>query len=560
MTASKLREWRGVKLAAAPAGASITTRIHTIPADDHVLDQVAAHLGRLRRADLASRSRPVPLLPDLTDEEKRQERRSRLSRRKRLLTGPSSSRWAGTVIRGNDDQHWLARRSQADHAASLRAAITVIETRLTQPTADTITRSGKTAIRKGRKRGGQPKGYATQNERFQKQRRLQNLKARLARVTADLDAGRVHVTEGGSRLAGARHNLSAAGLTPAEWREQWDCARWRIEANGSPDEPFGNLTITVTPVGEASLRLPAPLEHLANRPRGRYQLTGQAVFPYRGNEHLARIAGGQSISYEFTRQPGRAGVYLTASWALQQPADIGETRAHGPVIGVDLNDGHLAVRRLDSHGNPAGQPLRTGFSLTGSSARRDAQVRHAITRLIRHARAHGITAIAVEDLNFADARDTGRETMGRGRRGKRFRRTVAGIPTAVFRNRLAGMTARAGIRLWAVNPAYTSIWGDQHWRHPYKNVTRHEAAATVIGRRAQGFRARRREGVTCTRPEDRVVRATDQAGPKSPRAITARRPTGTRGTKSRPPGADTRMAGRATVTPAHLASNGQQRT
>jgi hypothetical protein len=130
----------------------------------------------------------------------------------------------------------------------------------------------------------------------------------------------------------------------------------------------------------------------------------------------------------------------------------------------------------------------------------------------------------------------------------------------VFRSRLAGMTARAGIRLWAVNPAYTSEWGDQHWRRPYENVTRHEAAATVIGRRAQGFKARRREGVTRTRPEDRAVRAANQAGPHSRRANTASRPTGKRGTKSRPPGTGTTMAGRATVTPAPSASNGQLRT
>ena len=116
-------------------------------------------------------------------------------------------------------------------------------------------------------------------------------------------------------------------------------------------------------------------------------------------------------------------------------------RAAEPVVGVDLNDGHLAVRRLDPHGNPVGRPERIEFSLSGSASRRDAQVRHAITRLIRYTRRHGITAIAVEDLNFADARATGRETMGRGRRGKRFRKTVAGIPTAVFRNRLTAQAA-----------------------------------------------------------------------------------------------------------------------
>jgi hypothetical protein len=264
-----------------------------------------------------------------------------------------------------------------------------------------------------------------------------------------------------------------------------------------------------------------------------------------------------------TCRRGRAGRYLTAAWACTSdtvcPND--EVRVCGPVLGVDLNDGHLAVRRLDEHGNPVGRPERIDLDLSGSSARRDAQVRYAITRLIRYSVRHGIDTIAVEDLDFADARAVGRETMGRGPRGKRFRKTVAGIPTAVFRNRLSAHTSRHGLSLSAVNPAYTSAWGDQHWRTPYENVTRHEAAATVIGRRAQGHKARRRKGVTRTRPEDRVVRATDQAAPNDQQANTRNRhPPGTRGTKSRlPSGASTRLLGRATVTPALKPdSNGSQ--
>jgi IS605 OrfB family transposase len=248
------------------------------------------------------------------------------------------------------------------------------------------------------------------------------------------------------------------------------------------------------------------------------------VFSYRADEWRARITGCRPVSYAIARKPCRRGRYLTASWAcppttsdaLCQPRSNDDVRADGPVVAVDLNEDHLAVRRLDTHGNPVGPPHRIDLYLTGSSARRDAQVRHAITRLIHYTHSHGITTIAVEDLDFADARTTGRETMGRGSRGKRFRKTVAGIPTAVFRNRLAAQTHRHGIRAYAVNPAYTSAWGDQHWRTPYENVTRHEAAATVIGRRAQGFKARRRKGVTRTRPEDRAVRATNQTATRGP--------------------------------------------
>lgn len=555
MTAQKLREWREVKPVPGPSGAAITTRLRLTPDDEFVLNAVAEHLGRLRRADLARVSRPAPLDPSTDVDAKRQDRRDRLNSRKTALTAQSSSRWAGTIIRANDDQYRLAREAQARHVIGLRAVISTIEKRLAQPATDTLTSED----RKARKKARQPKGYATQAERFSKQRRMQSLRAELGRVMADRDGRLVRVVEGGKRLAKTRHNLEDAGLTPGAWRQQWERARWRIEANGSGDEPFGNLTITVTPDGEASIRLPKPLEHLANASRGRYVLPHQVKFSYRQDEWLTRITGGKSVSYTLSHTPHRTGVYLTAAWATPvEPALDGDAHARGTVVAVDLNEGHLAVQRLDRHGNPVGRPERIEFEIAGPATRRDAQVRHAVTRLIHTCLRHSIGTLVVEDLDFADARDTGRETMGRGQRGKRFRRTVAGIPTAVFRDRLAAMSRRHGLRLLAVNPAYTSAWGDQHWRKPYKNVTRHEAAATVIGRRAQGHKARRREGVPRTRPEDRAVRATDQAGTSDLRATNSRHRPGTRGTESRPPSrASTRLLGRATVTPAAVGRAGQ---
>ena len=558
--AVKLREWRGVKPVAGPSGAAISTRLRTTPADERVLDLVAEHLGGLRRADLAVVTRPEAMDPTVDGAAKRQARRERLNNRKRALTAESSARWANAIIAANDGQYRLSRDAQHRHVIGLRAAIATIEKRLARPSGDTLTPEQ----RKEHKKAGLSRGYLTQAERFQKQRRLQVLRAELGTVSTDFGDRVVHVTEGGKRLAKARHNLAAAKLTLSGWRERWDCARYRIQANGSGDEPFGNLTITVTAHGEVSVRLPRPLEHLANAKHGRYVLSGRAVFSHRADEWRARITDGQSVSYTITRKPGRAGRYLTAAWACPPtpfaatPSQTDtEVQAGGPVVGVDLNEDHLAVRRLDEHGNPVARPERIDVDLSGSSARRDAQVRHAITRLIHYTRRHGIDTIAVEDLDFADARTTGRETMGRGRRGKRFRRTVAGFPTAAFRNRLTAQTSRHGIRLYAVNPAYTSAWGDQHWRKPYENVTRHQAAATVIGRRAQGFRARRRNGVTRTRPEDRAVRATNQAAPQSQQATRNRRRPGTRGTTSRPPSrARTRQLGRATVTPAR-AKNGR---
>jgi hypothetical protein len=71
------------------------------------------------------------------------------------------------------------------------------------------------------------------------------------------------------------------------------------------------------------------------------------------------------------------------------------------------------------------------------------------------------------------------------------------------------------IAVVAVDPAYTSKWGAGHWlaalRQASPHASGHHAAALVIGRRALGQRARRRERCDWRRPEDRQQRATDSA-------------------------------------------------
>jgi hypothetical protein len=116
------------------------------------------------------------------------------------------------------------------------------------------------------------------------------------------------------------------------------------------------------------------------------------------------------------------------------------------------------------------------------------------------AQTHGCQAIAIENLNFNDLKAGGREVHGRGGRGKQRLRMITTMPTRQFRARLVQMCANKGFWVVAVDPAYTSKWGRQHWLGPLNERTRttasiHHAAAVVIGRRAVGHRARRRSHV-----------------------------------------------------------------
>ena len=362
------------------------------------------------------------------------------------------------------------------------------------------------------------------------------LRDRLAAAEDALAAGRPSITVGGKRLWRNRNHLDAADMTEQQWRDRWDAARMFLTADGESGKAGGNETIRVDEHGQLRIKVPAALvDELGTH----LQIAAPVRFTHRGQEWLARVAARRAVRYDISYDPERGRWYLDASWKTSpEPGpDIKDLRA-GRVLGVDLNDGHLAACVLDVSGNPIGAPVSIEVATAGLRAsRRDGRVRAAITDLLDHAHQHNCSAVVVENLNFADARATGRETLGRGQRGKRLRRTVAGIPTARFRTRLTGMASRRGIAVIGVDPAYTSRWGAQHWREPLQQqtsepVTRHHAAAAAIGRRGLGLAIRRRPAGP--RSGQRTAAGTPPARPDH-RPSTTQRRRGSSGPPTRPP-------------------------
>jgi len=503
-----LREVAAPFVVPGPVGVAIRASLKGLTAQDvRILRMVGDLLGSLASRDLKARC-ATGLDHD------------RWAQRKRALTGESSSRWAGSITKATHDQWALARRGQLAHIQSLEAGVRTIAGRLSLPVGAKGSR-------------GLPGGYRSRQEWFAKSRRLHLLQNRLERERADREAGRVRVVRGGRKRLRNRHHLEAAQLTEAQWRVGWAAERWFLRADGESGRRYGNETIRVSPGGEVSIRLPAPLAGLANRPHGRYVLACRVGFRHRGEQWADRIAANRAVAYRIHLDVERGRWYLTASWQIPPVRTVPlEAARFDGLIGVDTNADHLAVWRLDAHGNPVGEPRRFDYDLSGSASHGDAQVRHAIIRLLHWAERHGV-AIAIEDLDF-HANKT-REKHGRR---KRFRQLISGMPTAKLRARLVSMAAELGITVVAVDPAYTSRWGAQHWQKPLtgkdRKTTRHHAAAVAIGRRALGYPIRRR---TAPPPHDQ----SDRAGHRTVQATSG--VPGREETRPRIPGPRTRSVG-----------------
>ncbi|WP_189783998.1 transposase [Streptomyces capitiformicae] len=502
-----LRELAASFVVPGPSGVAIRTRLkHLTAGDEKVLRLVGDLLGTLASRDLKARC-SAGLEHDT----------KQWAQRKRTLSEQSSSRWAGSITKASHDQWALARRGQLAHIQSLQAGIETIAHRLSVPVGE-----------KGSKQA--PGGYRSTREWHAKRLRLCVLEDRLQAVRADREAGVVRVVRGGKRLLNTRHHLQEVQLSEEQWRLRWQAGRRFLAADGESGKRFGNETIRVTPGGEFSIKVPAPLAHLANAPHGRYVLAARVSFAHRGEQWADRVAANRAVAYRIHEDVSRGRWYVTASWTIPAVQTVPlEAARTGGLIGVDTNADHLAAWRLDAHGNPTGNPRRFDYDLSGTAAHRDAQVRHALIRLLHWAERHHL-AIAVEDLDFTA--ETTREKHGRR---KRFRNLISGMPTGRLRARLVSMAAELGIPVVAVDPAYTSKWGAQHWQKHLttkdRKTTRHDAAAVAIGRRALGHPIRRR---TAPPPHDRSDRAghrTVQAEPGTP---------GREGNRPRIPGPRTR--------------------
>ena len=482
---SRLRRIGDPVVAAAPAGVRIRTRIHVTEVEAAALSTIGAFLGQVYRAELAERVRLGRL--------DRETRALWRAERKWAITAVASSRWAGAITRAVENQYQLGMRSLAAHVADLRQAVEVLQARCALRPGELVP-AGDEDSRSTRDR--RRRGYRSAAERFAKTRRLAVLQARLVTAEEALAAGRPSMVVGGKRLWRTRNHLDAAEVTDERWRDRWDAARMFVTADGESGKAAGNETIRVDEAGRLRIKVPAAL---VDQLDSHVVIAAPVRFTHRGGEWAQRIAARRAVRYDIHVDPDRGRWYLNASWktAPEAPPGLDELRA-GRVLGVDLNADHLAACVLDGSGNPVGEPTTIDVDTAGLAAsRRDGRVRAAITALLDHSQQQNCSAVVVENLDFADARATGRETLGRGQRGKRFRRAVAGIPTAKFRTRLTAMAARRGVGVIGVDAAYTSQWGNQYWRTPLQQqtsdpVTRHHGAAAAIGRRGLGLAIRRR--------------------------------------------------------------------
>ena len=156
----------------------------------------------------------------------------------------------------------------------------------------------------------------------------------------------------------------------------------------------------------------------------------------------------------------------------------------GGFVGVDFNDGFLAVADVAPDGNCARRDLhRIEIPAYGGTCeqRRDAMAKAAL-EVVRIAVSSGRPAI--EKLDFKRKKAELREGDC-----PRRARMLSALAFAQFRQMITTRAARNGIRVIEINPAFTSFMGRVRYAQQLGTDV-HHAAAVVIARRAMNFSER----------------------------------------------------------------------
>ena len=224
----------------------------------------------------------------------------------------------------------------------------------------------------------------------QKQRRLGNLRGKLAKLEDDIESGRVRLCFGSRKLWRKQHNLEANGYSShEEWLRDWRAARSdEFFVLGSKDETAGCQLCVATVDDDGSLTLRLRLPDCLAGERAKYLVIPGVRFKYgheqvlaalesnseytafrrRYGEKAVRQSGlGQAVSYRFKRDGKGWRVFVTTQM-VKTP--VATDRSLG-AVGVDVNADHLAVAETDASGNPVNAPSVFPWSpMASPSARR----------------------------------------------------------------------------------------------------------------------------------------------------------------------------------------------
>ncbi|MBI5756034.1 MAG: IS200/IS605 family element transposase accessory protein TnpB [Nitrospirae bacterium] len=318
----------------------------------------------------------------------------------------------------------------------------------------------------------------------QKKRRLTILETKLNKLKSDKDSDTTRLCFGSRKLFRAQFHLKDKGyMYHKEWKKDWQAARSnQFFVIGSKDETAGCQTCVATVNSDGSIKLRLRLPDTLSTSK-KYLTLGNIRFKY-GHEDISASIGRnlsgnkadwQAHNYRFMRDDKGWRVFVSA--ALPEVPVI--SLKNIGVIGVDINANHLAVTQTDRFGNPVSYFSIPYVTYGKTKEQRQAVIGDVVKQVIAFAISKS-KPIVIEKLDF-QAKKSVLE-----KQSKKYARMLSSLAYTQIQTIIRARAVDSGIKVFEVNPAYTSVIGRYKFMNRY-GMSGHNASSLVIGRRFLGL-------------------------------------------------------------------------
>ncbi len=337
------------------------------------------------------------------------------------------------------------------------------------------------------------------NKIHQKKRRLARLEKRIEQLESDKATGRARICFGTKKLFNAQFDLKANGYENLEqWKSDWLQSRSnQFILVGSKDETAGNQLCVAKRQKDGTLTLRVRMPDVLVPKHGKYVEIPRIKFEYGQNvidaalndNEARRILKsikssetkryGVAITYRFLRDKKGWRVFVSTA----RPQIPIKTLKNIGTIGIDLNANHVALVETDRFGNIVGTEI-IQLNTYGKSKGQTESIIGEVVKTIVAKSDITLKPIVIEDLDFSQKKSVLRENSS-----NRHARMLSSFVYSKFGAFLESRASKYGVKVYKVNPAFTSVIGRVKYASRY-GLTVHHAAALVIARRICRFSER----------------------------------------------------------------------
>jgi IS605 OrfB family transposase len=325
----------------------------------------------------------------------------------------------------------------------------------------------------------------------QKKRRLFFLETQLKSLEKDQKKGRIRLCFGGKKLFHKQFSLKENGYKDFKaWKKDWREAREScFYLIGSKDESFGNQSCQMIKE-DLGFTLKIRLPNIFSDKK--VLIIKNIDFDYGKKEIEECLEENEKrknlrLAHKEYAHLGKALNYLLKKdqkgWRLfisiEREKPLVKSHDSCGVIGIDINENHLALSETDRFGNLIKKWTLSCVTYGKEKNAREAIINDISKKIVDYA-VKVEKPLVLENLDFQKKKQTLRES------GKKYSRMLSSFSYHKIYQSLESKAFREGIEIHTVNPAYSTLIGQIKFKKRY-GLSSHHSAALVLARRKEHF-------------------------------------------------------------------------